>query len=129
VSDPRRTGYLDDPRVLFAAERTLLAWIRTSITLMGLGFVVARFGVFLAAIQGSAAPSGHGLSAWIGIGFVFLATIVLAAATRQHVSVLRALGAREVPVGYRTWLPTATAAALVAAGGLLALYLLLETGG
>ena len=29
-----------------AAERTLLAWIRTGLALMGFGFVVARFGLF-----------------------------------------------------------------------------------
>jgi putative membrane protein len=128
VTDPRPVGYLDDPRVLFAAERTLLAWVRTSVTMMGLGFVVARFGVFLAAIQGKAAPSGHSLSAWIGIAFVVLATLVLAVATRQHVRFLRSLGAREIPRGYGTWLPTFSAVALAVAGGLLALYLLLQTG-
>jgi hypothetical protein len=36
-----------DPRVRFAAERTLLAWIRTGLAMMGFGFVVARFGWFL----------------------------------------------------------------------------------
>ncbi len=30
-----------------ANERTLLAWVRTAVALMGLGFVVARFGLFL----------------------------------------------------------------------------------
>ena len=31
----------EDPRVRFAAERTLLAWMRTGLALMGFGFVVA----------------------------------------------------------------------------------------
>ncbi|HTG58643.1 MAG TPA: DUF202 domain-containing protein, partial [Terriglobia bacterium] len=34
-----------------AAERTFLAWIRTGLALMGFGFVVARFGLFLQALQ------------------------------------------------------------------------------
>jgi len=38
---------LSDPRVFFAAERTLLAWLRTGLTIMAFGFVVARFGPFL----------------------------------------------------------------------------------
>ncbi len=36
-----------DARIYMAAERTFLAWIRTGIALMGFGFVVARFGLFL----------------------------------------------------------------------------------
>ena len=38
---------MDDPRVYFAAERTLLAWVRTGLAMMEFGFVVARFGLFL----------------------------------------------------------------------------------
>ena len=38
---------LNDPRVFFTAERTLLAWTRTSLTLMAFGFVVERFGLFI----------------------------------------------------------------------------------
>jgi len=41
---------MSDPRVFFAAERTLLAWIRTGLTVMGFGFVVARFGLFLSLL-------------------------------------------------------------------------------
>jgi hypothetical protein len=40
-------GLQRDPRIYFAAERTYLAWIRTGLGLMGFGFVVARFGLFL----------------------------------------------------------------------------------
>lgn len=31
----------EDPRVYFAAERTLLAWLRTGLGLIGVGFAVA----------------------------------------------------------------------------------------
>ena len=57
-----------------AAERTLLAWIRTGLALMGLGFVLARFGLFLRAIQGTAAPvvpATHSASYWFGIGLLW----------------------------------------------------------
>jgi putative membrane protein len=43
-----------------ANERTLLAWVRTAIALMGLGFVVARFGLFLRQLS---VESGQPVSA------------------------------------------------------------------
>lgn len=42
---------ISDPRVYFAAERTLLAWLRTGLGIMAFGFVVARFGLFLRLVQ------------------------------------------------------------------------------
>ena len=64
-------SYLDDPRVLFAAERTLLAWSRTSVAIMGFGFVVERFELFLRAMAGQPLNLEHrGLSFWIGIGLL-----------------------------------------------------------
>ena len=49
-----------DPRVPLAAERTLLAWVRTGLGLMGFGFVVARLGLFLRelAMQRGGEPGG-----------------------------------------------------------------------
>jgi putative membrane protein len=56
-----------------AAERTLLAWIRTSLGLMGFGFVVARFGLFLRELQ-SVSPNfpGHSTGASLGIGITLV---------------------------------------------------------
>jgi putative membrane protein len=48
MAEAPAAGYPEkDPRVYFAAERTLLAWIRTGLALMGLGFAIARFGLFI----------------------------------------------------------------------------------
>lgn len=43
---------LRDPRALLAIERTLLAWLRTGLSLITFGFLIARIGVWLRA-QGS----------------------------------------------------------------------------
>lgn len=49
-----------DPRFFFAAERTLLAWLRTGLTVMAFGFVIARFGLFLGL-------AGLVLAAYLGL--------------------------------------------------------------
>ena len=56
------------PNDYFAAERTLLAWVRTGMTLMGFGFVVARFGLFLREIAASGAGVHRSttFSVWMG---------------------------------------------------------------
>lgn len=41
-------SWLDDPRVLCAAERTLHAWQRSAVALMGFGFVLALVALALA---------------------------------------------------------------------------------
>ena len=63
----------NDPRVHFAAERTFLAWIRTGLALMGFGFVVARFGLFLKEVSGNApGVKSYGFSLWAGSAMVML---------------------------------------------------------
>ncbi len=69
-----------DPRIQLAIERTLLAWIRTGLALMGFGFVVARFGFFLrelVSMERNAPFHPHpGISLWIGIVMVALGIVV-----------------------------------------------------
>jgi len=58
-----------------AAERTLLAWIRTGLALMGFGFVVARFGLFLQeleVVQRGPSEHAYGLSLWFGTALIAL---------------------------------------------------------
>jgi putative membrane protein len=52
-----------------ATESTFLAWIRTGLALMGFGFVVARFGLFLEQVEisrGTPAEPSSGWSLWFG---------------------------------------------------------------
>src|SRR5580658_6266691 len=80
---------MSDPRVFFAAERTLLAWIRTGLTVMGFGFVVARFGLFLELIAAQRAPadsmrSHPHFSNMVGIALVLLGAASILFAAFQH---------------------------------------------
>jgi putative membrane protein len=69
-----------------AGERTMLAWIRTGLALMGFGFVVARFGLFSRELTkvGFQVSSRTGMSLWIGIGLVFLGIFTVSMAAIKH---------------------------------------------
>ena len=113
-----------DPRVYFAAERTVLAWIRTGLTLMGFGFVVARFGLFLSMIQPHASTS-HPLSLFVGVSLVMLGVFTIAASAVQHRRFVASLPPADVPAQVAPSIPLFIAWALVAFGLLLAVYLAL----
>ncbi len=94
---------LNDPRVFFAAERTLLAWNRTSLALMAFGFVIERFGLFVYILLPKHDTSlQRGMSFWTGIIFVLLGAFVAVYSTMQYRKVLRTLKPIEIPDGYRT---------------------------
>ena len=87
---PPRTDQqpVEDPRVRFAAERTLLAWMRTGLALMGFGFVVARFGLFLREIAAAGQAAAHqhssGWSLWIGTALIGLGVAVSLLASFEY---------------------------------------------
>jgi len=119
-----------DPRVYFAAERTLLAWIRTGVGLMGFGFAIARFGLFLREMQsnqGSHAFDHQGVwgSPIAGVALIALGVIVNILSSYRYVQIIR-----ELSQG--SWIPgrvsrTAVVLSLLLAilGAAMAAYLLL----
>lgn len=65
-----------------ANERTLLAWIRTSIGIMAFGFVVVKFSLFIKQIslllgKNATIPQQHGYSSVIGILLVVVGALIL----------------------------------------------------
>jgi putative membrane protein len=83
-----------DPRVYLAVERTFLAWIRTGLGLMGVGFAVSRFGLFLRELSASATHlPAHttGLSVWSGVSLVGLGVVVNISAVIRHFQLIHEL--------------------------------------
>ncbi len=114
---------LNDPRVFFAAERTLLAWNRTSLSLMAFGFVIERFGLFVAILMPQHnMPLQRGLSFWTGIAFVMLGAFLAVFSTLQFRKVLRTLKPIEIPEGYRTSPGVITNLFVAALGVVLTIY-------
>jgi putative membrane protein len=73
---------IDRQREHQANERTFLAWLRTSIALIGFGFAIARFGLFLhelqSAVTGQDTISQPFISSQsLGVGLVIAGILII----------------------------------------------------
>ena len=114
------------PSDYLANERTFLAWIRTSIALMGFGFVIVKFALFIRQIAlalGEKAPApGKGYSAVIGVAMVALGAITAMLAYIRYRNIDKQL--TDASYFPSRWLSVAVTISIVAASVLLVLYLL-----
>ena len=119
----------EDPRVRFAAERTLLAWLRTGLALMGFGFVVARFGLFLREIAAAGQVVAHlrftGWSLWIGTALIGLGVAVSLLASLEYYRFICCSGEGRTYVPRTAMLAVVVAVILALLGIVMALYLVL----
>lgn len=80
---------IDRQREHQANERTFLAWLRTSIALIGFGFAIARFGLFLrqlhsAITQKETSVSSFTNSETLGVSLVIVGVMVIAIAAWRY---------------------------------------------
>jgi len=125
---PSAVGPLDRIRDHLANERTFLAWVRSAIALLGLGFVLARMGLFLrrfAALGGADVRLGaHAGNEFLITGIIFLVFgTILGAGSGWHYDRVR----RGIELGQfgpsRGMVLALTA--VIAAGGLVIVALVL----
>ena len=110
-----------------AAERTLLAWIRTGLAFMGFGFVVARFGLFLQQLQiAQQAPpvQSYGHSLWFGTVLIGAGVAVNLLSGWHHLRLMQMMDLGEVTRPQTTSLAVATSLFLALVGLAMAIYLI-----
>ena len=116
-----------DPRIYMAAERTFLAWIRTGIACMGVGFVVARFGLFLRELansnNGAVSPPSNGFSLPVGIALIGAGIIVILSSAIRHRQYVRRLDRGQLPSAHGVVFTLWVAGFLAAIGLAVAVYL------
>jgi putative membrane protein len=106
-----------------AAERTLMAWIRTCLSLISFGFGLDKIVAAIDRATGDQGPRPGVIS--VALAFVFTGILAMAAATVQHVRELRRLR-RDDFVYLESPRIAAATAILITLIGLMAMGVLLS---
>ena len=118
-----------DARIYMAAERTFLAWIRTGMALMGFGFVVARFALFLrelsAAGSDKSSPS-TGFSLAIGIGLIAFGILVNIVSVIRHRRYIEAIDRNDFRSAFGSTFAIWISILVALVGLALAIYLVTQ---
>lgn len=113
-----------DPRTLLANERTLLSWLRTGISLMAFGFVVAKFNLFL-QLHPSSKAHHHALFNPTTVGLAWVAAgIAVITASYVHFQIVSRQLQRGQPLGPSS-IPTVLAVILLMLGVTVLTYLVI----
>lgn len=124
-----------------ANERTFLAWVRTCIALIGLGFIISKFSFFLVEFRlifqnyivdssklsvnhNSQVSESENVSSLIGIGIVILSMVLILFALKNYRDTSKAINMKVYePKNITVYITTAIIIALTLIVGIYLLYI------
>lgn len=139
IKDNNNKQKSDLSQQYLANERTFLAWVRTCIALIGLGFIISKFSFFLVEFRlifqnyivdssklpvnnNSQVSSSEHISSLIGIGIVILSIVLILFALKNYRDTSKAINMKVYkPKNITVYITTAIIIALTL---IVAIYLL-----